>query len=323
MKIDVKAAAKLLKSHDNIIILVHSNPDGDTLGCGYALLRALRKCGKRAEVLRPQNTGKKYNYLFEDLGKEEFEAEYVVSVDVADVKLLEDDVREKYASKINLAIDHHPSNCIVCENLLLEETAAAACEIIYKVIDGMNVELDKKIADCLYTGISTDTGCFRYSNTTAQTYFMAGKLVEKGANGALINRIMFETKTKSYVILERLVMDTLEMHFGGRCAMTCLTEDMYEKSGSDESETDPLASKTRQIEGVDIGIFLKEKSDKSFKISLRTLEDVNAAEICKKLGGGGHARAAGCQVDGPLEKAKEKIINAVQEYLTNDGICML
>ncbi len=315
MKIDVNKTAQLLENHDNIIILVHANPDGDTLGCGYALLRALRKLGKRAEVLRPENVGKKYNYLFDGLGKQDFEAEYVVSVDVADIKLLEEKVREEYGSKINLAIDHHPSNCVESEYLLLEDTAAAACEIIYKVIDALGVGFDKEIADCLYTGISTDTGCFRYSNTSAQTYYMAAKLVEHGADGPGINRIMFETKTKSYVILEKLVMDTLEMHFGGRCALAHLDYEMYEKSGSDESETDPLASKTRQIEGVDVGIFLREKEDGSFKISLRTVEPVNAVEICAKLGGGGHARAAGCQSDGPFEEAKEKILKAVEEYL--------
>ena len=315
MKIDVIKTAQLLLNHDNIIILVHANSDGDTLGCGYALLRALRKLGKKAEVLRPEDVGRKYNYLFDDLGKEDFEPEYVVSVDVADVKLLEKDVREKYADRINLAIDHHPSNCVECEYLLLEDTAAAACEIVYKVIAEMNVDFDKKMADCLYTGITTDTGCFRYSNTTAQTYRMAANLVEHGADGALINRIMFDTKTKSYVVLERLVMDTLEMHFGGRCAMTHLTLDMYDKSGSDESETDPLASRTRQIEGVEVGVFLKEKNDGTFKISLRTLEPVNASEICRKLGGGGHARAAGCQIDGPLESAREKIISVITEYL--------
>ncbi len=315
MRIDVRKAAELLKNNDKIIILVHSNPDGDTLGCGYALLRALRKLGKKAEVMRPDNVGKKYNYLFDDLGHEDFEGEYVVSVDVADIKLLEADVREAYGSKINLAIDHHPSNCVECENLLLEDTAAAACEIIYKVIDEMAVEFDKKIADCLYTGITTDTGCFRYSNTSAQTYRMAANLVEKGADGAWINRIMFDTKTKSYVILERLVMDTLQMYFDGRCAMTHLTLDMYEKSGSDESETDPLASRTRQIEGVDVGVFIREKTDGTFKISLRTLEPVDASVICGKLGGGGHARAAGCQVEGSLETAREKIISAITEYL--------
>ncbi len=322
MRIDVKKAANLLLDHDKIIILVHSNPDGDTLGCGYALLRALRQLGKKAEVIRPESTGKKYNYLFDDLGQEDFEAEYVVSVDVADVKLLEDNVREKYASRINLAIDHHPSNCVECENLLLEDTAAAACEIIYKVIDEMGAKFDKKIADCLYTGISTDTGCFRYSNTTADTYLYASKLVSLGADGSKINKIMFDTKTKTYVNLERLVMDTLEMRFNNRCALIYLTWDMYEKSGSDETETEPLASKTRQIEGVDIGIFVKERRDGTFKISLRTEDPVNASLICKKLGGGGHARAAGCQCDGPLENAKKQIIDVVEEYL-NDGICML
>ncbi len=315
MRIDVRKAAELLLDHDKIIILVHSNPDGDTLGCGFSLLRALRQLGKKAEVALPRSVGKKYGYLYEDLGHQDFEPEYVVSVDVADVKLLDEDIKEKYEGKINLAIDHHPSNCVECEYLLLEDTAAAACEILYKVINELGAEVDKKIADCLYTGISTDTGCFRYSNTSAQTYRFAADLVEKGADGAYINRIMFDTKTKSYVILERLVMDTLEMHFGGRCAMTYLTTDMYEKSGSDETEAEPLASKTRQIEGVDIGIFLKEKDDGTFKISLRTLEPIDASAICKMLGGGGHARAAGCQSEGPLESVKEKIISKVSEYL--------
>ena len=315
MKIDVNKTAQLLENHDNIIILVHANPDGDTLGCGYALLRALRKLGKRAEVLRPENVGKKYNYLFDDLGKQDFEPEYVVSVDVADIKLLEERAKVEYGSRINLAIDHHPSNCVESEYLLLEDTAAAACEIIYKVIDALGVEFDKGIADCLYTGITTDTGCFRYSNTSAQTYYMAAKLVEHGADGPGINRIMFETKTKSYVILEKLVMDTLEMHFDGRCALAHLDYEMYEKSGSDESETDPIASKTRQIEGVEVGVFLREKEDGTFKISLRTVEPVNASEICAKLGGGGHARAAGCQCDGPFESAKSKILAAVEEYM--------
>ena len=97
--------------------------------------------------------------------------------------------------------------------------------------------------------------------------------------------------------------------------MTYLTLDMYEKSGSDESETDPLASKTRQIEGVDIGVFLREKAEGVFKISLRTLEPIDASAICRKLGGGGHARAAGCQVEGSLESVREKILSAIGEYL--------
>ncbi len=315
MRIDAKKAAEIIMGQDKILILVHSNPDGDTLGCGYALLRALRKLGKKAEVKRPENTAKKYNYLFEDLGKEDFEPEYIISVDVADVKLLENDVREKYATKINLAIDHHPSNCVESDYLLLEDTAAAACEVIYKIILELGAEVDKKIANCLYTGISTDTGCFRYSNTTSQTYRMAADLVDLGADGGWINRVMFETKTKSYVALEKLVMDTLEMHYDGRCALISLTFDMYEKSGSDENETDPLASKTRQIEGVEVGVFVREKSDGTFKASLRTLEPINASEICKILGGGGHARAAGCQLEGTLEEVKASILSAIGEYL--------
>ena len=198
MRIDVKKCAALLKERDNILILTHAHPDGDTLGCGFALCRALIKLGKRARVINGDEIPKKYNYLYENMPVFDFKEDYIVSVDVATENLL-GSLSEIYGGKINLSIDHHGTNTEYAENLLLRETAAA-CELIYEVVLELGAEIDKDIANCLFTGISTDTGCFRYASATASTFMIAAKLVECGADNGFINRVMFETKTKTYAL---------------------------------------------------------------------------------------------------------------------------
>lgn len=317
MRIDVKEAVKCLLENDNIVILTHSHPDGDTLGSAYALCRALTKKGKTAEVVCNDDIPEKYSFMFDDFENKSIdEPDYVVSVDVADSQLLGEEVKKLYEDRINLAIDHHGSNRIKSDKLLLEADSAATCEIIFLIIKELGVDLDKKIADCLYTGISTDTGCFRYYNTTSRSYHMAAELVECGAEHGMINQLMFETKTRTYMRLESLVMKSMEMYYDDKCVIVTLTQDMYEKSGSNESEIDPLAAKTRQIEGVLVGAVLREKKDGTFKVSMRTNGDMDASAICGLLGGGGHPKAAGCQIDGPLENAKQKLVEAIGEYLS-------
>ncbi len=205
MKIDFKECAKLLLQQNNILILTHAHPDGDTLGSGFALCRALMQIGKKARVINDDEIPKKYNYLFDDIDFEDFEPSYIVAVDVATENLL-GSLQDKYAGKIDLCVDHHLTNTEFAKKLLLRDYPAA-CEIIYMLINEMGVKIDKKIADCLYTGISTDTGCFRYASTTAQSYRIAAELIDPGADNGKINRAMFETKTKTYVALEKLALN--------------------------------------------------------------------------------------------------------------------
>lgn len=316
MKIDLNEAVRCLVENDNIVILPHDHPDGDTLGSAFALKRALNKIGKKVKIVCDDVIPEKYSYMTDGEENDDFSDEkFVVAVDVADISLLGEKTREKYKNKINLAIDHHASNRLVCDKLLLEEKAAACCETIYEIIKKAGIEVDKKTADCLYTGLSTDSGCFRYSNTTSRTLRMASELVDLGASHSDINVIMFETTTRTYMRLENLVMKTMQMYYDDRCAIVNISQDMYEKSGSNETETDPIVAKTRQIEGVLVGAVLREKSDGSFKVSLRTNKDLDASAICGLLGGGGHAKAAGCQIDGPLENAREKLLDAIGKYL--------
>lgn len=313
MRIDIKECAGLLKEKNNIVILTHAHPDGDTLGSGFALCRALMKLGKNARVINDDEIPKKYAYMFDDLQFSDFSPEYVVAVDVATENLL-GSIQDDYKGKIDLCIDHHLTNAEYADNLLLEDVPAA-CEIMYQVILELGVDIDKKIADCLYTGISTDTGCFRYASTTAQSYRFAAELIELGAENGLINRAMFETKSKTYVNLEKLCLNGLELFCNDRVAVITVTQEMYAETGSTEQETEAIAPLTRQIEGVEVGITIKEKKDKTCKASLRTYESVNAAELARCFGGGGHSQAAACRFDCSVEEAKKLLIEKCRELL--------
>lgn len=319
MKLDFAAAAKMIKEHDNILILCHDHPDGDTLGSGYALCRALLAMGKKAKVLCADTIPDKYSYMFADLKEEDFTPDFIMCVDIADKKLL-GALEEKYGDKAALCIDHHGSNRFFAENTCLDSSAAANAENIYKVIKELGAEITKEIADCIYTGITTDTGCFRYANVTAQTHIIAAEMISLGADAAEINRVMFETKSKAYVTLERMALDSMEMHCGEKIALVCLTQNMFRESGTDESDVDGIASIPRQIEGVLAGATIRERKDGKFKVSLRTHAPVDASSICGILGGGGHPRAAGCEIDAPLSKAKEILLDTVKKYFAENGL---
>lgn len=319
MMIDTfSAAADILKAHDNILILVHGHPDGDTLGCGYSLCRALVSMGKKAVVSCSDIIPEKYSYLSKGIEKVSFTPEFIVAVDVADTALLGKKNEELYADKIDLCIDHHGSNRLFAKQTLLDDKAAAACEIMLEVIKALGVEITTEIADCIYTGLSTDTGCFRYSNVTPRTMRMGAEMIEAGADNAAINTIMFETKTKTYVALEKMCLAGMETYFDERFALITVTQEMFRLSGSDESECDAIASLPRQIEGVVIGATLREKPDGSFKVSMRTHAPADASAICARMGGGGHIRAAGCQLEGPLENAKTVLMKNIKEYFDNN-----
>ena len=310
-----KKVAEILKEQDNILILVHAHPDGDTLGCGFSLCRSLLSLGKNARVSCSDPIPPKYGYLFNDIEQKSFDPDFVVAVDVADTKLLGKTNEELYANKIDLCIDHHGSNRLYAKQTYLDASAAAACEILLQIIKELGAEITKETADCIYTGLSTDTGCFRYSNVTPRTMIMGAEMIEKGASHADINTVMFDTKTKSYLELQRLCLDGLEMHFDDKCALITVTQEMFRLSGSDESECDAIASLSRQVEGVVIGATLRERADGSFKVSLRTHEPIDASAICAKMNGGGHPRAAGCQLEGTLEEAKATLLKNIEEFI--------
>ncbi len=309
----LKETAAFLREHDCFDILTHDYPDGDTLGSGFALCLALQQMGKKARVITTF-LPKDFVFLTNEIREQDFETQTVVTVDVADVRLLGKN-RAAYEGRIDLCIDHHMTNVVDAPLRLVDGHAAANCAILYKLFREMGITWTRAIANCLYTGISTDTGCFRYTNTTAETLRIGADIIDIGCDTAYINKVMFETKTKKKLALEREVYDTIEYCFDDRCAIIAVTCDMQRSIGVSDGELEGLASIPRQIEGVEIGITLREKAPGEFKVSVRTNGQVSASALCATLGGGGHSAAAGCTVKGTLDEAKAQLKAAAAKFL--------
>ena len=316
--VSLEYAADFLKENDNFVILTHQNPDGDTLGSGFGLAMVLDRLGKKSTVICSDEIPQKYEYFTSlapqnaDLSKKTT----IVAVDVADAKLL-GKLEQKYASEVELCIDHHISNIGYAKATYLDSNAAANCECIYDLAGALAVDVDKDIALALYTGISTDTGCFRFSNTTAKTLRIGADLMEIGIDTAEINRIMFETKSRIRVELEKMALEAMEFHFNDKCAVITVTRDMYEKTGCKDEDLEGITSISRSIEGVTVGVTLRERKEGGFKISVRTYPPIDASEICKRVGGGGHIRAAGCQLGAEFnaEQAKTEMLKHIKAVL--------
>ncbi len=314
MSIDIKGAAKMLLERDDIVILTHQNPDGDTLGCAFALYNALTAHGKRVRVENEKPIPKKYAFLYEGYKSEQFEPVCIVAVDIASTSLFGKGL-EHYADRVDLCIDHHKSNTGYAKNTLLCSSVAAACEIVYDVIMEMDGDVSDKALLCLYTGISTDCGCFKYSNTTAKAHKIAARAIERKLDIYKINQLMFESKSRAQLEIERTSLQNLEFHFGGRCALIVVSLELLEKTGAEESDLDALPAMTRQIQGVEVGVVIKERSKGEFKVSLRTGKQPDASAICSEFGGGGHAGAAGCTLYTTAEDAKARILEVIGRYI--------
>ncbi len=304
----------LLEKNDNILVLTHRNPDGDAVGSAFALYNVLHEMGKRVRV-EIDTVSPSLAFPVTDEAFSDFEPDFVVTVDVADKKLLTNEHFEKYGDRVYLAIDHHQANKPFSEKLLLDYKASAACEVIFDMLTAAGQEISKATAAALYLGISTDTGCFRYPNCTAHTLFCAASLVEKGVDNGEINRIVFETKSRQYVQFEALAMNSMRTYFDGRCAVIVITQDMFKKTGTTEADVHGIAALPRQIEGVLAGIVIREKTDGTYKVSVRSNEPLSAAGICEALGGGGHRLAAGCDLSGTQHQVVNTVLRVVEEAL--------
>lgn len=308
----VSDTVRLLREHDNYIILTHKRPDGDTLGSGAALVSALRRSGKRAYLLRNSGATDKllpYVQRFFTPRGYGITGEYIVSVDVASLTMLSD----RLPQDIGLAIDHHPSNTGFARNMLLDGTRSACGEIILEVIEGLCGGVTKEEADLLYIAVSTDTGCFQYGNTNENTFRAAAKLARAGADVAGLNTLFFRTMSKSRIMLEGMLYSSLRSYKENRVNIVLLTRRMVEESGATENDMDDLAALPGRVEGSVVSAFIKEKPDGTSKISLRSTGSVNVSDICAKFGGGGHAMAAGCEIADTPENAAETIRQLLED----------
>ena len=312
----VQQMAQRLKAADDILILCHKNPDGDTIGCAGALYHALTAMGRSAAVLCSDPIPPMYAYTRMQLFTGQFAPRLVAAVDVASIQLFGENNRmPEFSHHVNLCIDHHTGNTGYADFTLLDSTAAAAAELLYEVLMEMEAPITPQVADCLYTGLSTDTGCFRFSNTTARTHQVAAKLIEAGARVQELNTLLFDTKSRPRMEAERIARNHLEYHLEGRCALIYLTRDEIASSGVDQADLEELTSLPVSIQDVLVGVTLRQQPGGSYRVSIRTAKGVDACSIARRLGGGGHARAAGCELLGNLENAKSAVLAEVEAEL--------
>lgn len=314
MLLNGKDCAAFLMQHDGYLILTHKKPDGDTVGSAAALCAGLRAVGKRAYVLEnPDITPRYAPYIAPFVSAADFVPETIVSVDVADTTLLPKNAVQ-YAETITLGIDHHDVSRLFTTHAYVESDSAATGEMIFLILEELGVALTKDMASALYAAVSTDTGCFRFANTTPRTHRIAARLMECGADWYEMNQTLFSVKTATRIAVESAILGSLTFYADGRIAVAVVSKAMKAKTGATQDDLDGISSLAYQIEGVEAGVTVFEQSD-GYKISLRTGAGVDAAAVCARFGGGGHNRAAGCHFTCSLADAIASIVGAVEEEL--------
>ncbi len=315
MLIGFSEAEVFLRNCQDAVIITHRNPDGDCIGAGFGLKDILEQLGVRSRVVCHDVFPKRYNFLTEGGAGEDFEPKTIIAVDIADTALM-GKYEEIYGSRVQLCIDHHISNKKYAEKTLLRGNATAACEVIYDLAQYMGVKITRHCAMCLYTGIATDSGCFKYDCTTPRAHEIAAEMMRNyDINFARINRNMFDVKSPGRMKLEGRLSELMEQYLDGRLVIVAVTQDMMRDMGVEMEELEGFAPMTIQMEDTEVGILMRERPDGVFKCSFRSANDINVSDICQTVGGGGHAKAAGCNVSGDAESVKARLIEAVRKAI--------
>lgn len=308
-----REVADWLRAHDNYLILTHRRPDGDTLGCAAALCRMLRGAGKTAWLLENVEVTEGYAPYVDGLwAAADYAYDTVVSVDLAALGLFPDNA-EAFKTRVDLAIDHHPSYENFGALCCVHPECAACGEILYEVAVELG-QLTPEVALPLYVAVSTDTGCFVYSNVTANTHRVAAALMDTGIDVRPINKKHFRTKTKKRLALEGRLLSSMEYFDNGRIVVVQAPMALQRELEVTENDMDDLAALGGLVEGQDCSITMKELPSGDWKVSVRTGPRVNATEICARFGGGGHKAASGCSIKGMgQDEAKRAIVRAAME----------
>lgn len=313
--------AAFLKEGDNYVLLCHRRPDGDTLGSALGLRNALRHLGKTVHIVCAHDPSPNNAFLFEedeDICDRDYGKIIAIAVDVASLSLL-GDIEEYYAGKIALKIDHHEMSDDYAEHNYTDPAAAACGEIIFELIRELGTPLALS-AEPLYAAISSDTGGFRYSNTTARTHRIAAELLAAGADNAYIDHMLFENRTPSEIRALSAAYAELRYFHEGTVAAIVITNAIKDRLGLTEDDLGVLSAVTREIAGVVVGITLKQSKTEPqrYKLSVRSEPGFPANELCALFGGGGHACAAGAELTAP--SPERALMAVVKHIVVKNGI---
>ena len=301
----------------DIVILTHECPDGDAVGSALAMYLTLQKLEKEVDVIIPEYSNV-FNFLpsADKIKKEGKEESYdlAIAVDVTGIGRLNGFAKYFEDARVKIQIDHHQVNEMFADYNFVNPASPACAQNLIFIIEQLGVEIDKEIGTCLLTGIITDTGGFKYEGVSAETFEFTSWLLTKGVNVSEVYKKVLQMKTRSNFELRKLIMDRMEFLCDNKITFTYITLEDLNKVNAEEGDHEGLVEVGRDIEGVEVSVFLRE-TEKGYKASLRSNNYVNVSDVCIAFNGGGHIRAAGCNVNGTLQECKEKIINEVMEYV--------
>lgn len=311
MELTTKQAAAYLQTQDNVLILTHIRPDGDTIGSAAALCRTLRGIDKQAYLLPNDGITTTYAPYAEGLwASADFAPDCVVSVDIAALSLFPDNAKN-YQQHVDLAVDHHPSQEFFAARTCLGADRAACGELVFDICREL-APLSREVALALYVAVSTDCGGFQYGNTTADTHRVAAQLMEL-VDVKDVNKQLFRTKSLVRLKMEARMVEEMETCSDGRIVVMSIPLSMRREMNATEADVEELSSLPSQVAGAQCGITLRELRPGVVKVSVRSTPEVDACAVCRKLGGGGHHAAAGATVEGEMEQVKAAVLQAVRQ----------
>jgi bifunctional oligoribonuclease and PAP phosphatase NrnA len=303
-----------------IAVTSHVVPDGDNIGSSLALCLALQKLNKQAVYVIDDNIPEVYKFLKGAKEAKRFDSsanhnyDLVIALDCGDIDRL-GKVKQLAENTKLINIDHHMSNTMFGEINLVEENASATAEITYKLIKSMGIFIDKDMAECIYTGIVTDTGMFQYSNTSEETHSIAAELIIAGVSPSDIFKKVYQNSPKEKVILMKEALKSLEFYFDDKVSCITISKAQIDNITKDDLDTEGIVNLARDISGIEAAVFLKEKEPNIVKVSLRSKDKIDVCAIAKEFGGGGHIRAAGCTITNSLEQAKQQLLQAIKKHV--------
>lgn len=310
--------ANWLLNHNNFLILTHCRPDGDTVGSAAGLCHSLQRMGKTAFVFENTEISDTLAPYLKDLSPPtDYQAETVITVDIAAEQMFPLGGESYLQRGINLAIDHHPSHSFFAEHTCLDHTRGACGEIIFEIVSTWNIPLDKAALP-LYIAIATDTGCFQYGNTTSNTHRVAADLMEYGFNVRDVNRVHFATRSYKRVLLEGMLAKNALFYNNGETVIATLTLSMMQEINATKEDAENISAFIGTLQGVSVAATLRENVPGEWKLSLRTdPRIVDASAICAHFDGGGHSAAAGGIFRGTMQQAQSAVKAAIEAEKNN------
>lgn len=317
----IEQIVKEIKKGRRFLVASHQNPEGDAIGSSLALAIALKNLGKEVTTFNQDGVPKLLQFLpraaevSRKLPQDIITYDCAFVVDCGDPELLGEELpRIKGIRKI-INIDHHRTNNRFGDLQFIDPEASAAGVLIYRLLKKIPVEITPEIATNIYAAILSDTGSFRFRNTTAEGLRIAGEMIEQGVEPKMIAQQLYETQPSAYLKLLALVLGTLEVTHGGKVATVTVLQEMFQRTGTSKEATEGLVNYPGSIEGVSVALLFREISERKFKVSFRAREKIDVSLLAQEFGGGGHQGAAGCTIEGTFPEIKESVLQAVGNYL--------